>query len=624
MNPAGGLAQAVTHLGFLALQQVHLPRRGMRLGLDPGHATTCLQVGVDAPLPPERLTVLAGSHALMHQVLGNVETDATRTNHRDSLAHRLALKQHVQVAEHLGMLDTGDGRRARGDAGGQDDLVVATVHQGLHIDPGVQAQVHARAFDLVAEVTQGFMELFFPRYPLGHIELPADLAGAIEQGYRVAALGRHRGCRQAGRASADHGNALHGAHGQVVELGLVAGTRVDQATGQLAAEGMVQAGLVAADAGIDLVAAAGSGLVDEVRVGQERPCHRDHVGIALGQHRLGHFRSIDAVGGDQRNVHHATQLGGDLAECRTRHLGGNGRDTRFVPADAGVDQGSAGLLDGLGQQLDFVPGAATLDQVEHRQAEDDDEVRPYRFAHPADDFHRQAHAVFIAATPAVGAVVGVGGEELVDEVAFRTHDLDAVVTGALGQHRAIDEVGDLLLDTRLVQFLGLERVDWRLDRAGRHLARAVGIAPGMQDLQADLAAGSVYRLGDDAVLVGFFLGAELGRPGIHPTLIVGRDAAGDHQADATAGALGKVRRHALEAARALFEAGVHRAHQGAVAQGGEAQVQRSKQVRVAVGGHGKVPRWRDHGMRVPHRLAGPVVCLPATLNSRLNGLNDRN
>ncbi|MND32647.1 hypothetical protein D3C80_232250 [compost metagenome] len=183
----------------------------------------------------------------------------------------------------------------------------------------------------------------------------------------------------------------------------------------------------------------------------------------------------------------------------------------------------------------------------------------------------------------------MGGEELVDEVTFRTHDLDAVVAGALGQCRAIDEVGDLFLDALLVQLFGLERVDRRLDRARCHLPWAVGVAPGMQDLQADLATSGVHRLGDDAVLVGLFLGAELCRTGIHPAFIIGRNAASDHQANATAGALGKVCSHALEAAGALFKASVHRAHQGAIAQGGKAQVQRGKQVRVAVGGHGKVP-----------------------------------
>ncbi|MNV59539.1 hypothetical protein D3C71_1519680 [compost metagenome] len=256
-----------------------------------------------------------------------------------------------------------------------------------------------------------------------------------------------------------------------------------------------------------------------------------------------------------------------------------------MPADTGVDDGRAGLLDGLGQLNDLFPGAAAFDQVEHRQAENDDEVRAYRFTHATNDLHRQAHAVFIAATPAVGTVVGVGGEELVNEITFGTHDFHAVVLGGLRQYRAGDEIADLLLDAFLVQLPGLERVDRCLDRTWRNLFRAVGITTGMEDLHADLAARVMHGTGDDTVLERLFFGRQLGRAGIHATLVIRADTAGDHQADTATGTLGKVRRHALEATRFLFKASVHRPHQGAIAQRGEPQVQRSQQVRVLSGGH---------------------------------------
>ena len=247
-----------------------------------------------------------------------------------------------------------------------------------------------------------------------------------------------------------------------------------------------------------------------------------------------------------------------------------------MPADTGVDQGRTGLLDGLRQLHDFVPDTAAFHQVQHRQAINDDEIRPDRFAHPAHDFHRQAHAVFVAAAPTVGAVVGVGGEKLVNEIAFGAHDFDAVVPGALGQTGAGDEIADLLLDPGFVQLFGFERVDRRLNRTRRDLARAVGITPGVEDLQADLAPGVVDRAGHNHMLLGFLRSAELGRAAVHATFIVGGDTAGDHQADAAPGAFGKISGHALKAAGLFFKAGVHRAHQGAIAQRGEAQIQRGQ------------------------------------------------
>ncbi|MND69392.1 hypothetical protein D3C80_608670 [compost metagenome] len=201
-------------------------------------------------------------------------------------------------------------------------------------------------------------------------------------------------------------------------------------------------------------------------------------------------------------------------------------------------------------------------------------------------------------------MVGVGGEELVDEVTFRTHDFDTVVLGALCQQRAIDEILDLLFDALFVQLTRLERVDRCLDGAWRHRLGAVGITTGMEDLHADFATGFVHGLGNDAVLISFFRRAQLGRTGIHPTLDIRANTAGDHQAYAATGTLSKIGGHALEATGLLFQASVHRSHQGTVAQGGEAQIQRGEQVRVVSGGHNELHNRRNHGMRAPRTAGG--------------------
>src|SRR5690606_636708 len=275
------------------------------------------------------------------------------------------------------------------------------------------------------------------------------------------------------------------------------------------------------------------------------------------QHLFGYFRGVDAVGGNQGNLHRAAKLGRDLGEGRARHLSGDGRNARLVPADTGIDDGRASGLDGLGQGDDFFPDAAALDQVEHRQTEDDDEVRAHSLAYAAHDLNRQAHAVLVAATPAVGALVGVGGEELVDEVAFRPHDLDAIVLGLLSQGGAIDEVLDLLLDALFIQFARFERVDRRLDSAWGHGLRAVGITTGVEDLHADLAARLVHGLGDNFVLFRFFNSSEFGCAGVHRAFHVRADTAGYHQADTAPGALGKIGGHPLEPVGLLLQAGVH-------------------------------------------------------------------
>ena len=92
------------------------------------------------------------------------------------------------------------------------------------------------------------------------------------------------------------------------KFGFVACTRIEQARSVLVLEHVIEAGLVAGDAGVDAVAASGLGLVDPVGVGQQRPRHRHHVGIAVGEDFLGDLGHVDAVGRDQRNRDLALQL----------------------------------------------------------------------------------------------------------------------------------------------------------------------------------------------------------------------------------------------------------------------------------------------------------------------------
>ncbi len=215
----------------------------------------------------------------MQQILADIETDAAGADDRDPLADRRPVAQHIDIRQYFGMIHTNNGRRARPDAGGDDDVVEALRDQLFAADAPVQQQLDASQFQLAAEVADGFAEFFLARNPHRHVELAADAVAAVEQRDFMTAFGGHGRRRQAGRAGADHRHAaLFGSLG-VDQFGLVRGARIDQATGAFVGEGMVEAGLIAADAGIDLVAAAGGGLVDEIRVGQERARHRDHVGV---------------------------------------------------------------------------------------------------------------------------------------------------------------------------------------------------------------------------------------------------------------------------------------------------------------------------------------------------------
>ncbi len=257
-----------------------------------------------------------------------------------------------------------------------------------------------------------------------------------------------------------------------------------------------------------------------------------------------------------------------------------------MPADAGVDDGGAGRLDRLGEPDHLVQGGAAGDEVEHGEPVDQDEVRSDPLPDAADDLDREAHPVLVAAAPLVLAVVGGGGDELVDQVALGAHDLDAVVAGPAGEFGAAGEVVDGGLDLVGGEGAGRERADRGLDGAGGDQGGVVGVAAEVQDLEGDPAAGGVHGVGDDAVLVRLVLGGELGAAVPGAPGLVGGDAAGDDEADAASGAFGVEGGHPLEAVLGLLQADVHGAHDHAVGEGGEAEVERAQQVRVGRRGAG--------------------------------------
>ena len=295
MDPARGLAQAVADLADLALQQVDLARNRADVRL--GQPAAGCAGGVHAPLGKELGRVQARAGAFGQQKLGHVEADAPGPDERHRLAHRLLVAQHLQVTQHLGVANALDVRCARVDARGQHHMFVATAHQVLGADLAAQLQLHAGQLDLLAEIAQRLEKLFLARHLLGHVELAADLIGGVDQRHVEAAAGGFRRERQPGRPRTHHRDALFLCQGPGHQQRLMTGARVHQAGRDLAAEGVVQAGLVAADAGVDLIGLAGGGLGHELGVGQEGARHAHYVGVALGQHGFGHVGRVDAVGG---------------------------------------------------------------------------------------------------------------------------------------------------------------------------------------------------------------------------------------------------------------------------------------------------------------------------------------
>src|SRR5690606_20517118 len=180
----------------------------------------------------------------------DVDPDAAGADNRHPLPYHDCSGQYVAVTDHLAMACAGEGHRAWGDAGGQHHVIETRQRGG--VGPRAQAQFDPGAAEAVIEIAHGFVELLLARDPAGEVELPADGVGGLEQGDPVPTLGGDGRTGQPRRAGTDHRDAPWRRAGQVDQLGLVAGARVDQATGRAVLEDMVQTGLVAGDAGVDL------------------------------------------------------------------------------------------------------------------------------------------------------------------------------------------------------------------------------------------------------------------------------------------------------------------------------------------------------------------------------------
>jgi len=136
--------------------------------------------------------------------------------------------------------------------------------------------------------------------------------------------------------------------------------------------------------------------------------------------------------------------------------GADGDLLRGVVGSGGdVDEVDAGLLHELceGYGLGEIPACAEGfgGPVGGGDADQDGEVLRPRRADGVDDFEGEADAVFEAAAVLVGAVVGEGREELVEEIAVGGVDFDEVEAGGEGAVGGGGEVGDDLVHAGAVE-----------------------------------------------------------------------------------------------------------------------------------------------------------------------------
>ncbi len=370
---------------------------------------------------------------------------------------------------------------------------------------------------------------------------------------------------QTGGSGAHHGNPLPVRRGRGIELDLAAGPGIDQARRDPVGENVVETGLIAGNTGVDLIRASPGGLIDELGVGQHRTRHGNHIGAAFGQDLLRQFRSVDPVGGDDRDFHHFLEAPCTKHPGAARHVIRDRRNRCFVPAVACVEDICAGCFH-LACQIVRLRGPQTpCNEIDGRDAVHHDLIRTQREPHPARDLHWKAATVLQHTAPLVSALVRTGRGELIQQVALGAHQLNAIETRLARQQGALDEVIQRGLNVGVREHPRNSGIDRRANC--RHADNVVVfcIASGMQYLQQDLGAMTMYFVGNRAQVAGLLACAQHRRARLEHPRDIGRKPARDDQCNA-AGGPGTVK-GGLPPYRVVhvLEAGVHGAHHHAVA-----------------------------------------------------------
>jgi hypothetical protein len=264
--------------------------------------------------------------------------------------------------------------------------------------------------------------------------------------------------------------------------------------------GVADTGLVAGDAGADIVDPAVARLGGHLGVRYQRSRHAAGIRLAGDEGLLGDMRLVDAPGDEDGPRDHRADGAGRGADvalldmhgrdhgCRRGdRLGGPRRDVEIVEAPVTVE----GFAD-----LPYL-GRAQAHPV-HLVARDADTDGHARRARPnrRDHLAEEAQPILEAAAVTVRTAVDPGVEELGDEEAEAGDDLDAVDAPLFEIGRSLAETLDRARDHNLVH-----RCRRDVKALGRRVRGGVGEGGGAVDRLAQLAP-RMEKLGEDGRAVG--------------------------------------------------------------------------------------------------------------------------
>ena len=419
--------------------------------------------------------------ALQHELVSRFARGLAAAEEHDLVAVVLIAGEQLFKRDRL--IEAGHGELLRHGAGADDDLVILAGERVDRVDLGVEVDLDAGLLQLTVVPLEQLLVRFLEGHGGGIVVHAAELVALFVDDRGMAALLEDKGAFHAADTAADDGDLLGVLRRDDLILVVLHRGRGQRAAGQMqrivhrlhvgCALGAVEveAGVVAVDAGLDLLLAVLKELVDPFGIDEVLTADAHRVDAALGD-LLGSELGLHLTGADDR-------LGGevlDVLDIRNVAVGRHiDRRMRPVPGVVGaviaVEHVVAGVLEILDGLFRLGHIAAELNKLlagdgalaEALRLGDDGvaqrhgEVLAAQLLDLLHDLNGKAVAVLERSAVLVGTVVHVGNGKLVKEVALVNGvDLHTVNAGIHKHLRGLAEGFDHFMDLFLCQRAGLD------------------------------------------------------------------------------------------------------------------------------------------------------------------------
>jgi hypothetical protein len=241
-------------------------------------------------------------------------------------------------------------------------------------------------------------------------------------------------------SSAHHENLLWALGGSICGLFFFARTGVDHAAHRLELEDMIEAPLIARHAAPDFVGPSFSGLVDEFRVRDQPSGHAHEIHDPLFQNLLCYEGIVNSVAAHHRNFDALADSSCEIHISGLRKIHRNLRNPAFMPATCNVYTVSSGSGHGSGKGSGFLVGMAIGDEVVASHTDQDCHVGPCLLADAVHGLDAEPHSILQRAPVVVFSPVGLGGQELRNEVSGSGDHLNRVEACISSPASGLDEI----------------------------------------------------------------------------------------------------------------------------------------------------------------------------------------